>query len=203
MFRPTRSTTPRYSLLLTGSGFNQHKPHTQTLAFDTVPHDLLIGCIIATVLHPNTKRWLSTYLRGRFACCSYLRACSGYHSTNTGVPQGSVISPCLFNSFIPDYPHSADFQVSYADDFTAVKIFPWCVQGLSSPLPARRPCQQLGCGQGSHHLQPKVARHPSELIDRGVSMGAELISLCRIPQILGITFDTHFTLAPMWRNTVA
>ncbi|KAF2349085.1 Reverse transcriptase domain [Trinorchestia longiramus] len=37
-----------------------------------------------------------------------------------GVPQGSVISPALFNIFVSDYPPTVPLISSYADDFTAL-----------------------------------------------------------------------------------
>jgi hypothetical protein len=46
------------------------------------------------------------YLHGRTAVCSF-----------QGVPQGSVLSPHLFNFFVSNFPSSAEVNKSYADDF--------------------------------------------------------------------------------------
>ena len=73
-----------------------------------------------TTLPSNVLRWLSCYLHGRSASCQYRQARSSFRSVRAGVPQGSVISPCLFNFFVSNYPHTADLHCSYADDFTAV-----------------------------------------------------------------------------------
>ena len=73
-----------------------------------------------TTLPSNVLLWLSCYLHGRSASCQFRQARSGFRSVGAGVPQGSVISPCLFNFFVSDYPHTADLHSSYADDFTAV-----------------------------------------------------------------------------------
>merc|ERR1711888_73769 len=49
---------------------------------------------------------------------------SRFRGTRVGVPQGSVISPILFNFFVSDHPNTADLHTSYADDFTAAASSP-------------------------------------------------------------------------------
>ena len=134
-FRPTRSTTTALLPLAhtVAAGFNQKKPPHRTVAmaidftkaFDSIPHDLLIRRITESDLHANIKRWLSTYLRGRTAACLYQRARSRVRCIRAGVPQGSIISPCLLNAFVTDFPESTDITTtSYADDFTSLASAP-------------------------------------------------------------------------------
>jgi hypothetical protein len=40
---------------------------------------------------------------------------------HSGVPQGSVLSPALFNFFVSDCPALADILTSYADDFSVLE----------------------------------------------------------------------------------
>ena len=113
-FRKMRSTTSALLPLAhkVAAGFNQNRPPLRTVAmaidlskaFDTVSHTKLIEAISATGLNHNIIRWLSTYLRGRFASCRYKDATSTCHAVRAGVPQGSVISPLLFNFFVANYP---------------------------------------------------------------------------------------------------
>ena len=68
--------------------------------FDMVIHTKLISAFTHSPLRPNTKRWLSAYLKGRMACVRYNHATSFQRHTRTSVPQGSCISAVLFNFFV-------------------------------------------------------------------------------------------------------
>jgi retron-type reverse transcriptase len=107
-------------------GFNEPKPAKRTAlvsidissAFDGVNHDLLLGKIAATPLHSNVTRWIAAYLSGCMAVCLFQGAVSRQHTCHSGVPQGSVISPHLFNFFVSDFPSPAEVNELYADDFS-------------------------------------------------------------------------------------
>jgi hypothetical protein len=92
--------------------FNGPKPAPRTAlcaldiskAFDAVYHTLLLEQISESALHSNLVRWLAFYLRGRQARCLYNSAMSWSRILRFGVPQGSVLSRCLFNYFVSDCP---------------------------------------------------------------------------------------------------
>ena len=109
-------------------GFNQRKPPDRTVcvavdlsaAFDTVCHNNLLSKINRSQLPPATARWLSCYLRGRQAKTSFRGVKSTSRKVNTGVPQGSKLSPSLFSFYIADMPIPTEpvKRVCYADDLT-------------------------------------------------------------------------------------
>jgi hypothetical protein len=105
-------------------GFNQKKPPTWTAtvtidiskAFDSVDHTLLIEQILESQLESNIVHWLATYLWGRTASCIFQSSQSSLRIIHSGVPQGFIISPVLFNYFVSDVPHHASSTEAYADD---------------------------------------------------------------------------------------
>ena len=125
-FRPFRSTTSATIPLVTAiaNGFNEKKPPTRTAvisldiskAFDSVDHTLLLKQLSDSAINSNVVRWLAAYLRGRSASCLYQSCKSPSMIIRTGVPQGSVLSPSLFNFFVSDFP-PLPLSYSFADDF--------------------------------------------------------------------------------------
>ena len=125
-FRPRHSTTSALLQITTDieTGFNQRKPPHRTVcvaidltaAFDTVSHDTLISKIAGSSLPPAITRWLSCYLRWRQDAAKF----SGTKSSTSIVPQGSKLSPSLFNYYIADMPRPTlpVKRVCYADDIT-------------------------------------------------------------------------------------
>ena len=89
-------------------------------ASDTVCHNNLLSTINRSQVPPATAWWLSSYLRGRQANTCFRWVKSTYRKVNTGVPQGSKLSPSLFSFYIANMPRPTDLvkRVCYADDLT-------------------------------------------------------------------------------------
>ena len=108
------------------TAFNEVKPASRVAtvavdiskAFDSVDSDMLLSRIADSYLHPNLVRWLGSFLKGRKAITLYEGKASRQRSVHLGVPQGAVLSPCLFSFFVASIPNSAEICCMFADDNT-------------------------------------------------------------------------------------
>ena len=86
-------------------------------AFDKVNHSLLLHKLQHYGVHGTTNTWIANFLNNR--CQAVVVSGASSHSANvmSGVPQGSVLGPCLFFAYINDMPEklSALAQL-FADD---------------------------------------------------------------------------------------
>ena len=86
-------------------------------AFDRVWHTGLLYKLSQCGVHGALLRWLRAYLADRSFCVQFEGQTSSSRKIKSGVPQGAILSPLLFNVMMRDLPsvlgvHTAD----YADD---------------------------------------------------------------------------------------
>ena len=141
------------------------------------------------------------YLRGRLSACLYRGHRAPYRHVHAGVPQGSVISPALFNYFMSDCPLSDYDMASYADDFTIMASSPRVDEAV---VKANRLMTTLVEWAGREELS--IAPHKSLVtlftpdthqspLQPKVKICDHVIPLNRTPKILGVTWNTHLTFA--------
>ena len=87
-----------------------------TAAFDNVDHQQLLDCVFNADLPATIRRWLYSYMQNRRAKV-HLRQ-SKSRKMKTGVVQGGVLSPALFNYYLVDFstPLPNIKMIKYADD---------------------------------------------------------------------------------------
>ena len=71
-------------------------------AFDCIPHDLIIAKLTTYGIERKTLRLIYSYLKGRKQCVKINNTYSDYNEIISGVPQGSILGPILFNLSIND-----------------------------------------------------------------------------------------------------
>ena len=103
-------------------------PHGRTItvaldmskAYDTINIHTLIRTLLQTNIPGTIIKFIANYIEGRKSYTTYRNHTSKQRLFKTGIPQGGVLSPTLFNIYTPVLPPpSAPVQVmAYADDIT-------------------------------------------------------------------------------------
>ena len=94
-------------------------------AFDSVWHSALLYKLSRVGVKGTLLAWLSSYLSGRSFQVFYEGAISTRRPVATGVPQGAVLSPLLFNVMLGDLPSVPGVETTeYADDLAFFAVHP-------------------------------------------------------------------------------
>jgi ribonuclease HI len=175
-----------------------------TQAFDTVWHDGLLRKLQMLRLSGNLPRFIEEFLKNRRISVRLGTTASSNHPVVAGVPQGSVISPTLFNIMINDLLHSCigvEYSL-YADD-CALWVRKRSVQDCVAVLQPALDSMTAWSTKWGLHLSP--AKTKAMLFTRRRAISSPVLNLSGSSVdfvhshcFLGITFDSKLT----WRNHI-
>ena len=125
-FRPNTEITDQILTVLTPIEHAANKKHYSIItaldirkAFDTMWHNGLRYKLTHQNFPPNITRWISHFLHNRKAQIKINNTLSNKLTLLAGAPQGSTISPTLYNIYVHDIPqpHTPNIGLAqYADD---------------------------------------------------------------------------------------
>ena len=96
-------------------------------AFDTVSHSTLLEKLAVRGLDRSTLCWVRNWLDGQAQRVLVKSAASSWGSVTSDVPQGSVLRPVLFNTFIDDMDEGVESLINKFADNTKLGT---CVDSL-------------------------------------------------------------------------
>ena len=180
-------------------------------AFDTIPHSTLVEELQKINVSISGLKWFSNYLSGRKQrVVTTTKERTDYTAVNRGVPQGSSLSPLLFNICIRDLPRANScFTIQFADDITESnrgKSLQTIKESLLEAYDKTRIfCSERGLNINAEKTQFIVLKSPQRKLDCEEVLILDGIALQALKSVklLGFHIDSHLTFGEHVSQTVS
>ena len=188
-------------------------------AFDCVSHKILIKKLINMNFHPSYVDIISNYLTNRTQICYFNGIYSNSININSGIPQGGLLAPLLFNIFINDLASIIDCKYTlYADDIKIFKVidlgnyahdveaFQACLNSIwhwstinQLPINTTKTFIMVFASIGNNKLLRFKSPKPNDVLPN-YNMGNQTIKLANSITDLGIQYNNSLSYAEHMNN---
>src|SRR6267154_567965 len=169
-------------------------------AFDSVPHQKLLNELSTVGCDSNALQWFTSYLSNREQRVTQKGIITPWMPVTQGVPQGSGLSPLLFNIFVRNLPSSCDSSViQFADDVTASeadKDVNAVLHRLATTYDSIKTfCNDRDLTLNANKTQLIVFKTPAKKIsgDLEIMVDGNSIKPVSSVKLLGFNLDQHLT----------
>ena len=169
-------------------------------AFDSVPHQRLLNELGSLGCSTSAMRWFQSYLTNRSQRVIQNGISTNWMEVSRGVPQGSCLSPLLFNIYVRELPRATETDVTqFADDVTnsargrtEEEIASKLIDGFNA---TKAFCDEHELTINANKTQLIVFKAPGTKLSPDFSIivnGCQIVSMPTVT-LLGVNLDQHLS----------
>ena len=178
-------------------------------AFDTVPHQRLLGKLESYGLSVEIVSWIKNFLTNRVQRVSVNGSDSKWQNVMSGIPQGSILGPVLFIIYMNDLPENITSEIYLFADDTKIycvietindqrilqsdirKLEDWSRKWLLKFHPGK--CKQLTIGNKPDKRYPGITVTVTRNYYMKQSQQSKAINSVSEEKDIGVTFDSKLS----------